>query len=73
MDRRYGIIERGRITGISDQGYTVASLDRDGIVTTPIRPQEYGKPNVNVPAYAVGDKVYYFIFSDGTGRIICAL
>ena len=73
MEREKGIIERGRIIAIKDQGYSVASLDRDGIETQPIRPIEHGQANANVPEYTVGTMVYYFVFHDGTGRIICAV
>ena len=62
-------IERGRITGQAEGGYTVASLDRDGIESPAI-------PTIPVSGaggaeYAVGDMVYFFLFRDGTGGIIC--
>ena len=73
MDREKGIIERGKIVAVSEQGYSVASLDRDGIETPPLKALEDGQANAAAPGYTVGTRVYYFIFSDGTGRIICAI
>ena len=73
MERERGIIERGKITDVSENGYSIASYDRDGIITPPIRQVEWGKSSDQMPQYEVGDEVYYFIFHDGTGRIICAI
>ncbi len=63
-------IERGRITAKEGEGYKVASLDRDGIESPalPIMPVPTG---IEAPEYTVGDTVYFFLFRDGTGRIIC--
>ena len=62
---KYGaIIERGRILTAASDGYTVASLDRDGIESPKIK-------GIDNTAYTVGDTVYFFLFRDGTGRIIC--
>lgn len=61
----YGaIIERGEILSVTDSGYTVASLDREGIESPPIFPTDER-------SYTVGDTVYFFLFRDGTGRILC--
>ncbi len=61
----YGaIIERGKVLTVKVEGYTVASLDREGIESPPIFPMD-GR------SYTVGDTVYYFLFRDGTGRILC--
>lgn len=57
-------IERGRIAAIAEDGYTVASLDRDGIESAAITGLDDTK-------YAVGDMVYFFLFRDGTGKILC--
>ena len=57
MDTAQGMIERGKIIGKAKDGYTVASIDRDGIVTRPIRP-------INTEEYTVGDIVYFFMFKD---------
>lgn len=60
----YGaVIERGIIQSATDEGYTVESLDRRGIVTPPI-------PAIHDESYTVGNTVYFFLFRDGTGRII---
>lgn len=59
-----GTIERGQIKSVSDEGYVVSSLDREGIETTPITA-------INDDTYSEEDKVYFFVFPDGTGKIIC--
>jgi len=60
----YGaIIERGEILAATEDGYTVASLDREGIESPPIQAADSA-------AYTVGDTVYFFLFRDGTGKII---
>lgn len=66
MDTAQGMIERGKIIGKAKDGYTVASIDRDGIVTRPIRP-------INTEEYTVDDIVYFFMFKDGTGGILCEI
>ena len=71
MERERGVIERGKVIEVAESGYRIASLDRDGIETPPIKPIESGQGIT--PVYAVGDNVYYFFFHDGTGRIICAI
>lgn len=73
MDKSMCAIERGFITGIEDSGYIIASLDRDGIITPPIKPIEAGKPGIQEPDYNIGNMVIYFIFKDGTGKILCAI
>lgn len=65
MKKVAGIVERGTIAEAGPDGYTVASFDRDGIVTPPLMPMIEGQ------TYAAGDKVYYFVFGDGTGKILC--
>ena len=61
----YGaIIERGKILTATVEGYTVASLDREGIESLPISA-------IQEDNYTVGDTVYFFLFRDGTGKILC--
>lgn len=62
----HGTIERGIVKSVADGQYTVASLDRDGITTPPLA-------TLDESEYLAGDKVIYFIFPDGTGRILCKL
>lgn len=63
----YGaMIERGRITAATEAGCTVASLDREGIESLPIKTD-------SDDSYTVGDTVYFFLFRDGTGKIICRI
>jgi len=57
-------IERGWIAEASDGLYRVASYGRDGLVTPWIMPLD---PEAE---YTAGDKVYFFLFNDGTGRIL---
>ena len=60
------MIERGTIKAAEDGAYIVASLDRRGIESTPIKAIDDG-------TYTVDDVVYFFLFPDGTGRILCAM
>lgn len=60
------VIERGRIVGSSPEGYSVESLDRQGIVSPPIIA-------ISDAEYTVGDMVVFFLFGDGTGRILCGM
>lgn len=64
MERRRGIIERGEVVAASDGLYTIKSLDREGITLPPMAV-------IDERAYSVGDRVYFFYFADGSGRIIC--
>lgn len=64
-EMEYGAtIERGRVAALAEGGYTVASLDRDGIESPVLT-------GIDDTAYTVGDTVYFFLFRDGTGKIIC--
>lgn len=65
MDNTQGFIERGFIKSITDTGYVIASCDRDGIVTPPLK-------SINSFIYSVGDLVLFVLFKDGTGKIISA-
>lgn len=64
----YGaIIERGKIVSIQDNGlFTVASFDREGITTPPIA-------SLDGHLYTVDDTVYFFLFRDGTGKILSGM
>lgn len=59
-------IERGTVKTAEETGYTVASFDREGIVSPPIT-------GIDDTTYTVGDTVYFFLFPDGTGRILCGI
>lgn len=68
MDKTYGAtIERGEILTAAAGKYTVKSLDRDGIESPPIEAIH------DDLEYESGDKVYFFLYKDGTGKIICPL
>lgn len=61
----YGaVIERGTVISAGEKGYAVASLDRPGIESLEIEA-------IDGNTYTAGDVVYFFLFHDGTGRIIC--
>lgn len=64
-------IERGKIKEVRGSNYIVTSLERDGIETPPI-PAMFHIPaqKHNEQPYKVGDKVYFFLFSDGDGMIL---
>lgn len=57
-------VERGKILETGENGCVVASYDRDGITTPPILP-------IDKRTYKQGELVYFFLFPDGTGKIIC--
>lgn len=61
-------IERGKVTGTETSGgnirYILASYDRNGITTPGLAPLPAGE------TYAEGDGVYFFLYPDGTGRIL---
>lgn len=59
-------VERGRIVHVTDAGYLVVSLDRAGLVSGVIT-------GTDDTAYQMGDMVYFFLFRDGTGKIICRI
>jgi len=60
----YGaMIERGIVTGAENGGYTVESHDRAGVTTPPIT-------GILQELYAAGDRVFFFLFEDGDGKII---
>ena len=64
MDTNFGaVVERGIVLSVSDAGARIASLSRSGIETPPL-------PAILGMAVCVGDYVYYFMFDDGTGRVI---
>lgn len=63
MNEFYGArLERGVIRSAGQEGYIVASLDREGIESTPI-------PASDCTTYEEGERVYFFLFADGTGFI----
>jgi hypothetical protein len=68
-------VERGKVKELKSGKYVVESTDRPGVITPPLdvtghvlfKPDMYAKEE----KFKVGDKVYFFLFPDGTGRIIC--
>lgn len=59
-------IERGKVLAVTEAGYTVASFDREGIQSPPIQA-------IDETVYSVGSRVYFFLFPDGTGKILCGM
>ena len=59
-------IERGKILAAETDGYIIASVDRPGIETGPIQA-------IDENTYTAGDAVYFFVFPDGTGKILCGV
>lgn len=57
-------VERGRIAESTGGGYRVENLDRRGLISCVIG-------GIDDTAYSVGDTVYFFMFRDGTGKIVC--
>lgn len=65
MDAYGAVIERGIVLVVTPAGYKVKSLTRDGITTPAI-------PAINGGTFAVGDRVYFFLFDDGRGGVLSA-
>lgn len=57
-------IERGIVLTACDGLYTVKSCEREGIETPPIEA-------IGDNEYQANDIVCFFLFRDGTGKIIC--
>lgn len=60
------LIERGEIVGITDDGYIIRSITREGIELKKIQ-------TITDATYTKGELVYFFAFSDGKGSIISAI
>ena len=58
------VIERGIVAETAAGGWRVKNLDRPGLTSRVIA-------GIDNTAYAVNDMVYFFMFRDGTGKIIC--
>lgn len=61
------MVERGVIVGSDGAGYSVRSLDRDGIITPGLKVLSCRR---YTPQYAAGTLVYFFVFPDGRGMIL---
>lgn len=59
-------IERGKVIFANNGLYSVASYDRDGIAADKISATDE-------TVYEIGDNVYFFLFRDGTGKILCRM
>lgn len=55
-------IERGKITAIEENTYTVESYDRPGVTAWELKSMTDG--------LHVGDGVYFFVFRDGSGLVM---
>lgn len=55
-------IERGKITAIKENTYTVESYDRPGVTAWELESMTDG--------LHVGDRVYFFVFQDGSGLVM---
>ena len=67
QNARFGAeIERGIITEADDGKYTVSSYDRPGVTAWEMEP-------IGEETYQTGDGVYFFLFPDGKGRILCGI
>lgn len=58
------LIERGIIAETAAEGYRVQNLDRPGLTSRIIT-------GTDDTEYAAGDMVYFFLYHDGTGKILC--
>lgn len=64
-ERPTGFIERGVITAAESAGYTVKSMDRNGIISPPLQ--------AAAGTYSVNDRVLFVLFPDGTGKILAGI
>lgn len=58
-------IERGIVVSVSSGLYQIRSYGRDGLVTPGIPALAGGGQ-----PYSVNEKVYFFLFDDGTGAVL---
>ena len=62
---RFGAtMERGVLLAETADGWTVESRDRPGLISPPLLPL------LTNGTYGAGDRVFFFLFEDGTGRIL---
>ena len=67
MESVFARIERGTIIEASDGNeYKAQSLDRRGVVSGTLKA-------LGDATYQTGDRVEYYTFPDGTGRIFCKM
>ena len=59
-------IERGRIAEVVGGGYRVKNLDRPGLISRVIT-------GTDDTVYQAEDQVYFFMFNDGNGKILCKI
>ena len=59
-------IERGVVCAVTLEGYTVESFDRPGVTAAGLR-------DMTGTERRTGEKVYFFLHGDGTGRILCGM
>lgn len=57
------MIERGTIVSAENNAYKIKSLDRNGIITPPLK-------TIGGSVYELNAAVYFFLFDDGTGAVI---
>lgn len=59
-------IERGYVKEITGDGYVIASFDRPGMETPALA-------CVGDDMFLTGEMVYFFLFPDGTGKVLCGV
>lgn len=59
-------MERGVIEEVTAQGYSIRSDDRPGLLTPPLA-------DAAGSTHDVGDRVVFFMFDDGFGRILSGI
>ena len=57
-------LERGKIAEVANGGYRVSNLDRPGLTSRVIT-------GIDDTEYTTGDLVYFYLFRDGSGKILC--
>lgn len=64
-DKTHGsALERGRVVGIENEKYRVESLDRPGLKSKAMKV-------FSGETLTEGDSVFFYLFADGDGIILC--
>jgi len=64
LENEYGApVERGEITKIENNLYVIKSMTREGVITPAMG-------TIDEKKYEIGDRVYFFMFNDGKGKIL---
>ena len=66
------MVERGKVIEKQGRTWRVENHDRRGLISTMLTCIDFYQGEQRVD-YNVGDEVYFFVFQDGTGAILCKI